>query len=431
MTRLRRFALAALAAALPAAVSLSCAQPKSMDHIAESYVRLVLSLGKHDGNYVDAYYGPAEWKAQAESLSLDTIRARGNALIEQLGQVHPAPNDTLTTLRHAYLTTQLRSLVAHAEQLGGRRMTFDDEAKALYDVTVPTHTEEEFRAVLASLDSALPGRGPVPVRYQQFRQGFVIPPAKVDTVFKAAINACRSRTRAHLALPDSERFTVEYVTDKPWSAYNWYQGGYRSLIQVNTELPIFIDRAVDLACHEGYPGHHVYNAMLEHALVKGKGWVEYSVYPLFSPQSLIAEGSANFGIDVAFPNGERTAFERDVLYPLAGLDPSKAEAYARVQQLVGRLSYAGNEAARRLLNGQIDSTAAVKWLSDYALYDPARAAQRVRFIHTYRSYVINYNLGRDLVAAWVERHAGDDPAARWRVFGELLSSPRLPSGLTN
>ena len=77
----------------------------------------------------------------------------------------------------------------------------------------------------------------------------------------------------------------------------------------------------------------------------------------------------------------------------------------------------------------IDSVTAVKWLEDYALYDHARAAQRVRFIRTYRSYVINYNLGRDLVAQYVERLGGNDPIARWRVFGELISSPRLPSGL--
>ena len=109
-----------------------------------------------------------------------------------------------------------------------------------------------------------------------------------------------------------EHFTVEYVTNKSWSGYNWYQGGFRSLIQVNTDLPIYIDRAVDLACHEGYPGHHVYNALLEQHLVKARGWLEFSVYPLFSPQSLIAEGTANYGIEVAFPGRDRIAFEQEV-----------------------------------------------------------------------------------------------------------------------
>ena len=94
---------------------------------------------------------------------------------------------------------------------------------------------------------------------------------------------------------------MAFVTGKSWSGYNYYQGKATSRLEINTDLPIRISRAVDLGCHEGYPGHHVLNALLEQRLVEGKGWVEFSVYPLYSPQSLIAEGSANYGIDLAFP----------------------------------------------------------------------------------------------------------------------------------
>jgi hypothetical protein len=269
----------------------------------------------------------------------------------------------------------------------------------------------------------------VPARFEAYRAKFTIPRARLDTVFRTAIAECRSRTAKHIDLPPDESFTVEYVNDKPWSGYNWYQGGYRSVIQVNTDLPIFIDRAVDLACHEGYPGHHVYNLLLERELVRKRGWVEFSVYPLFSPQSLIAEGSANYGIVMAFPGDERVTFERERLFPLAGLDPAQADRYYRVMALQKQLAYAGNEAARRYLNGEADSAAAEGWLTRYALMEPARARQRIRFFDTYRSYVINYNLGEDLVGEYVERNAGDDQARRWKVFAALLSSPRLPSGL--
>jgi hypothetical protein len=169
--------------------------------------------------------------------------------------------------------------------------------------------------------------------------------------------------------------------------------------------------------------------MLEHALVRGRGWVEYTVYPLFSPQSLIAEGSANYGVTLAFPDTERVRFERDTLFPLAGLDPSRSAEYYEVKALVDQLSYAGNEAARRYLNKQITAEAAAEWLARYAMFEPARARQRVRFMDQYRSYVINYNLGQDLVGAYVERKGGADREKRWEVFGALLSSPRLPSEL--
>ena len=224
---------------------------------------------------------------------------------------------------------------------------------------------------------------------------------------------------------------MEFVTKKSWSGYNWYQGNYRSLIQVNTDLPIYIDRAVDLACHEGYPGHHVYNALLEKHLMRDRGWVEASVYALFSPQSLIAEGTANYGIEVAFPGDERLVFERDVLFPAAGLKADRAAEYSRVQALVDQLSYAGNEAARRYLNKEIDRQAAIEWLTRFAMMSPARAEQRTRFFDDYRSYVINYNLGKDLVKQYIESRGGTgaDPARRWQEFVRLLGSPRLPSGL--
>lgn len=415
----------------PAAAAPAPAASGGLDRVAEDYVKLVLALGQHDPDYVDAYYGPPAWRSEADSakLPLPVIRERAAALRTAVEGVPADGLDEMQRLRRRYLDTQLRALQGRLDFLEGKRLSFDEESRVLYDAVAPSHPESHYQALLAQLDRALPGTGPVAERYAAWRQDFVIPRERLDTVFSAAIAACRERTRGHLELPAEESFRVEYVNDKAWSAYNWYQGGYRSLIQVNTDLPIFVDRAIDLACHEGYPGHHVYNALLEKNLVRDRGWVEFSVYPLFSPQSLIAEGSANYGIAMAFPGDERVSFERERLFPLAGIDAARAGEYYRVQALADGLSYAGNEAARQYLDGRIDAAAAAAWLTRYALMEPARAQQRVRFIDKYRSYVINYNLGKDLVQRYVESRGGSDAERRWRVFGELLSSPRLPSDL--
>ncbi len=409
------------------------ASAAAMTDLAERYVKLVLAVGVHDADYVDAYYGPPEWRVAAaeQRRGLADLDADAAALLEALaGSVPPPGADELEQLRHRYLTTQVESLRARLAMLGGERFTFDAESAALYDAVAPVHTEQEFRDVLRQLESRLPGSGPLLDRYQAFRDRFEIPKDRLPAVFAAAIDACRARTLEHIALPAGESFTLEYVTGKSWSGYNWYQGNYRSLIQINTDLPIYVDRAIDLACHEGYPGHHVYNVLLEQHLVRERGWQEYTVYPLFSPQSLIAEGTANYGIEVAFSDDERRRFERDVLFPAAGLNPSRVDEFYEVMALAEKLSYAGNEAARRYRNGEIDAAAAAKWHENYALMSPERAAQRVRFIDQYGAYVINYNLGKDLVTRYVERRAGSDPARRWSEFARLISSPRLPSGLT-
>jgi len=407
----------------------------SMDQIAESYVKLVLAVGTHDADFVDAYYGPPEWTHDAEAHTKEQLIARADTLLTNLERIAmTARFDEMGYLRLQYLTKQTRAVRARVELLNGKKFSFDEEAEVVYDVKPPVYGKEYFEEILEKLSKALPAGEPgatVQQRYEAYRSAFIIPKDKLDAVFTAAIDECRKRTKEHLELPEGESFVVEYVTDKPWSGYNWYKGKSHSVIQVNTDLPIFVDRAIDLAAHEGYPGHHVYNALLEENLARKRGWVEFTVYPLFSPQSLIAEGSANFGVQVVFPGEERIEWEKNTLFPLAGLDGSRAGDFYKIHLLTEKLNYAGNEAARGYLNGTLNKTEATNWLVRYGLMSPERAEQRVRFIEKYRSYVINYNLGQDLVREFIEARGGvsSDPEKRWKEFGELLSSPRLPSGL--
>jgi hypothetical protein len=407
----------------------------SLSDWAAVYVNLVLAVGRHDADFVDAYYGPRAWKAVAEAGAprpLPELQAEAARILDGV-----AASKLLTdeVPRRDYLLGQLGAVGAHLARLEGHRFSFDDEAEALYQVRPQVTSEASLEAALARLDQLLEGYGTVQDRYQQARERIIVPTERVDAVFRAAITEARERTRRHATLPAADHFSVEYVRGKAWSAYNWYKGGGTSVIQVNLDLPITIDRALDLAAHEGYPGHHVYNALLEERFAKpapgGRGWVEFTVYPLFSPQSLIAEGTANFGIEVAFPGRERLAFERDVLFPLAGLDPAEAEGWARVQAELKELAYADNEAARGYMDGRLDRAATEAFLMRYSLRTEAQAAQRLRFIDTYRSYVINYNLGEQLVRNWIEGRGGteDQPDRRWALFVDLISSPRLPRGL--
>ncbi|MGB5623551.1 MAG: hypothetical protein WBN65_13745 [Gammaproteobacteria bacterium] len=428
------YALAAMLAAGLCACSPDPGEPAAgpdIDKIAREYVTLVLALGEHDPNYVDAYYGPDAWRAAAreQALSLAEIRDGADELSTRAAVAPANADDPLAPLRGPFLAKQLTAVATRADMLLGREFSFDQETAALYDATSPPREQAYFDRILAEIDALLPGDESLPERVRRFRNQFIIPPDRLAAVFDAAIEACRERTVDHVTLPANERFTVEFVSDQPWGGYNWFQGDADSLIQINTDLPIYIDRAVDLGCHEGYPGHHTFNALLESRLVRERGWIEFSVYPLFSPMSLIAEGSANYGQKIAFPGASRVRFEQDVLFPLAGLDASDADRYYRLEELRGRLTYAGNEAARQYLQGQMDREATVDYLVRNQLVTPEAASKKVDFIDRYRSYVINYNVGRDLVGAYVERLAGDDPERRWAVFVELISSPRLPSDL--
>ncbi|KKO44311.1 hypothetical protein WG68_15900 [Arsukibacterium ikkense] len=399
------------------------------DNVGRQYIQLVLALGEHDSNYVDAYYGPAKLREDAVALGLSTaeIAKQAKSLRAEIA-TQPAMAEDINKLRLHYLDKQLLALAFHADNLSrGAKASFEDQAQALYDTAPPQYSLAHFDEVLAGIDALVPGEGNLTERVVAYRKNFVIPPDKLDAVFQRAISECKQRTAAYISLPESEDFSLEYVQDKPWSGYNWYKGNAYSLIQINSERPIDISRAVDLGCHEGYPGHHTYNALLEQKLVQELGWQEFSVYALYSPQSLIAEGTANYGIELAFPGEQKLEFERDVLYPLAGLDPAMAADYAALLKLLARLSYVGNEIARQYLNGDIDSEQAVVLLQQYSLNSEAEARQRLRFFDSYGAYVINYNWGKDLVKQYIEQT--DDHDERWARFIQLLSSPRVPTSI--
>ena len=114
MAKVRAYVLAlTVVGAACAQGSASVGSQSVMDQVAESYVRLVLAVGEHDTDYVDAYYGPEEWRDQvtAEQLALPAIGARADTLIDRLGALDP-PAEELERLRYTYLTTQLGSLAA-------------------------------------------------------------------------------------------------------------------------------------------------------------------------------------------------------------------------------------------------------------------------------------------------------------------------------
>lgn len=409
-----------------------------MNKIAEGYVKLVLNAGLQDPDFVDAYYGPKEWIPKkdssviGDSAVIQNLYSDTDKLLDSLENLRNERASDIQVLRYKYLYKQLLAVKAKLFMIAGGKLSFDEETKALYDAEAPHFNSEHFQRILDQLDKILPGKGSdIEKRLEEFKKQFIIPKDKLSEVFNAAIKEARRRTLEHIKLPPNESFKVEYVTNKPWGAYNWYKGNSFSVIQVNTDLPIYIDRAIDIACHEGYPGHHVYNTLIENHLYRDLGWVEFSIYALFSPQSLIAEGTANYGIDVAFPGRSRMVFEKSVLFRLAGLHPSDADKYYEVIKLTKQLDYATNEAARNYLNGKWDKSETRNWLVKYSLRSPANAEQTISFIERYRSYVINYNLGKDIVADYVNSVGGvpENPELRWKIFKHILTTPQTASNL--
>lgn len=415
---------------MPAVAPAETAKRAPIDQIAEDYIGLTLMMDKFEKGYVDAYYGPQKYKELAENSDKSLVQV-GNYLVQMMERLDNAYNPNSSEIdksRHRFLSAQLEAAHTRHAMISGEVLPFVCEAKGLFGVTPKIRPLSEFDPILEEIEKLVPGDGPLSARVDAFENQYVIPKDKLRIVFDTAIAECKKRTEQYFDLPESENFKMEFVTDKSWSGYNYYQGNYQSLIQINTDLPIKISRAVDLGCHEGYPGHHVYNMLLERNLTRGKGWQEFSIYPLYSPQSLIAEGSANYGIELAFPGVKRLEYEREVLYPLAGLDPDTAGAFWALQIAKQALSGARMTIAQQYLDKEISREQAVADMMKYQLVSRERAEQSLSFNDQYRSYVINYGLGLDMVREWIEAQ-GDAPVWRWKAMERLLSEPMLPGDL--
>lgn len=418
-----------LAAAMMLAVGAK-RPPSPLDGVAEAYVHLSLEAGEREPGYVDAYYGPEDWatEAKAKPRAVADLRAEAARLSRELTTVAPDRLSPEDRQRRQFLLAQLKAAETRLAMLDGVKFSFADEAEGLFAIRPVLKPLSAYDPIVAKVAALVPGDGPLWQRVDAWQNRFVIPTDRLEPVMRASIAECRARSAAHVAMPAQERFELELVKGKSWSGYNWYKGDAHSLIQVNTDLPVRIDRAVDLGCHEGYPGHHLLNMLLERNLARARGWVEFTVYPLFSPQSFIAEGSANAGIDLAFPGAERAAFEAKTLYPIAGLDPAKAKDYDQLLTLLHQLAGARMTIAAEYLDGRIDRKQALDLIQGYQLVSRERAEQSLRFTEHYRSYVINYGLGQDMVTRDLDR-SGADAAARWKRMEQIISQPFLPTEL--
>ena len=406
------------------------ASDEQLGPIAEKYVHLALALGEHDSDYVDAYFGPPEWRKQAqqEQQSLVEIATAADELIVSLEGLELAAAEPLLALRHNYLLSHLRSLATISQMRDGLSLSFDEESRRVYGFVAPSYPQEHYERVLERVNAVLPGDGPAHERYRAFRAQFKIPDDAVRAVIRKGLDECRARTQQHMVLPEGEDFVLEFVTGEPWGAYNWYQGGSQGLIQVNLDRPKYLGASIGLGCHEGYPGHHVFSALLEQHYLQERGWIEFAVLPLFSPQGVIAEGSGNLAAKVAFPGAERSQFLRDTIMPIAGMEAADIDTLEVLRGLLEENRYAGIEAARNYLDGNWSKEETTDWLTTYALVSAESMGAWFGFTERYRAYRINYVLGEDLVESFVRRQNPDgDADGDWQAFEELISSPPTPA----
>jgi hypothetical protein len=355
------------------------------------------------------------------------LRAEAIKLREDLVELQR--ERSIDPVRRQFLSRQVESLLFRIEQLQGRQRSFDEESQALFGTEVAVDSDEVNRRNIRKQLGQLLGNPKSPaVAYSKYDAQFVVPRARVPAVLSAALQGCRKLTLQHVALPENEQVQVEYVSQKPWSAYSRYLGDSKSLIQVNMDYPLTVDRILNLACHEGYPGHHVFNLLRDRALVRDAQREEFRVQPTFSPQSYVSEAAATYAPTLLLSDDERLHFERDLLFPLAGLKASDARRYLRVEKLIGDLHTAEPAIARDYLDGNLEFVRAAEALERETLMQHSETT--LLYLNEFRTYMLTYTQGADQVRAYIESGNATE-RERWRRYLALIRDPEALRPLTS
>lgn len=432
MIRVAPLALAMLA--LTSCATVSEVRPPSLDALARQYLAVQLAIGEKEPGYVDAYYGPQELAvaatAQNDEITLLILQERVAALDSALGSL-PVAVGSVEAERVRYLRAMLGSAKVRLRMLNGEKILFQDEAEGLFGVRPELIDLANLDPILAQIEALVPGDesdGPLHERLSAFQDRFIIPADRLRSVMEAAAAECRARTLPNIPLPANERFDLNFVTDKPWSGFNYYQGDYHSVIAINTDMPVRLGRAVHLGCHEAYPGHHVYGILGERDRVMALDQIEHTLLPLYSPTAMVAEGSAEYGVGLAFPGDSRFEFERDVLAPLAGIDARDLQADYDLRKATEGLTGAVYTIAAGYLDGTLTREETITANMRCRLVSRERAEKDLTVFDSARSYVINYGLGQDIIGKAVEKGGADLPT-RWQRFINILKKPTLPEDL--
>jgi hypothetical protein len=383
------------------------------------YLELGLRLGRHLDGLVDAYYGPAALASRVADeprRDLGPLVADARSLLADLD----AGDGELSPARRRWLRAQVAGLHAGARRLAGEPVSFVDEVEQCYGVRpVPVPTDELADAH-RRLDEALGGSGPLADRLEAHRGAHRIPAERLGAVVHALADDFRHRTRAAFGLPDGEEVRFELVTDEPWSGFNYYEGGLRSRVAINTDLPVSSTTIGHLVAHEAYPGHHTEHCRKEVGLVRRRDQLEESIFLVGTPQCLLAEGLADLAIEALLGPGHEPVLA-GLLHPL-GIRYD-TEVVAAVASAGEALSAVRGNVALLLHDRGGSEDDAVAELVRWGLLSRQRAEKAVTFLThpTWRAYIFCYTAGLPLCRAFVQ----GDP----HRFERLLAEQLVPADL--
>lgn len=172
------------------------------------------SRSTRTSGYVDAYFGPDEWREAARRSPRERSELKANADRLQGMLKRFSSDDAATAQRAKVLLANVSSARFRLDMIDGKRVPFADEAEKLFALRPQLKPLSSYDGALKKIDALAPGEGPLAARVEAFRARYSIPEERVRVVMDAAISECRKRTLAHIKLPADESFGMSLVKGK-------------------------------------------------------------------------------------------------------------------------------------------------------------------------------------------------------------------------
>ena len=380
-----------------AALSAACAPAApTLDAIGAGYAQAALRLAQHDRSLVDAWRGPDRLRPGPRG-PVKNIAADIAVLREEAARAGADISSAEDQARLRYLTLQLDALRYAADRQLGRAASIDEQAREEFAMEFPPLDAAAVQRTLAEIAKLLPGNDTLANRVNDLRRRVRVPREKQRAVVEAALSACKDVSAPIFPLPAQEAFTLgfsQFGRHAGWDGWANHAGDFRTEIWINEEYSLDVSRALRLACHEGYPGHHVQHVLIDQWL-ESRQWMELRLTPGFGRHLLLTEGAAEVASDLAFPADRRAALYRDKLFPAAELNAADIDTLVRIEDLQRELLPVVTDVARGYLASTLSEERARERLANEALV--ADADVMLAFIERQRARALVYGEGRRVI----------------------------------
>jgi len=394
---------------------------KDEQHVDEEFVRLALEINEHLPGYVDSYFGSQKWlheAKQAGKLPLHELTDRADQLATDISQT-----DGLDAQRWDFLARQVTAMQMSLRLLSGEKVSLIEEVRALYDVEPSWKDELSFEEAQKELDDTLPAGNLLNDRMQAWKRSLEISIEQVKELLPFIIKRLRDMTHSKFSLPEGETFALEFVSNQPWGAYNWYLGEYKSRIDFNTDLPTKVNILAGLIAHEGYPGHHTELSIKEAKLIRQMKYQEHTLTLINSPSCVISEGIATTALETILTDDELEGWYREEILPRAGLNHIDPKMLMKISRAARKIDGVTGNAAFMLHDQGKSETDISRYLQEYGMNTEEEAEHFIKFISNplYRSYIFTYHVGYELLEELFS-HGNRDT-----YFKRILEEPVTPS----